>query len=1061
MLMSRVLRGVVGAVLAGTILAAGAPAASADVSFAVTPSVLAGQLAVGDRVPGTLTIVNQSGDDEADGGVTLGSITVTLSCGTGAAGPDGCPPADFDPGLLAFSGPATGAAGTACAGTTFTPQPSAPTSSGSTTTPAAEDPAEYQLVPSTPVTLGSPAGTASPESTVTTQGTVTTGSTGSTDTCVIDYSLDVLEVPSKDAESDAPGLQTEQAASAQGTATDAVSGSGSGETVLTIGPGNVSIATQPSAESFGLGDSFREIATLEPAGDSLTPPTDPAPPTGTISFAVYGPGDASCSETPVFSSTEMLSGSGLGATSNAFEPTTLGTYRVIASYSGDDDYQPATSSCSDSRGSVDVETPVAEIATKASPSSLSLGASFRDTATLTSSSGGPPPTGSVDFAVYGPGDATCSEPPVFSSNVPLTQTAGADASLTSPSGSNGSPATPSASKGSPTTPSGAAAAASGGASAATSGAYRPTTTGDYRVVVAYPGDVNYAPARSSCEDPAALVVVGPTTRGGPLANPVVGSATTPGQGPDGNPGGSASAGSPGAGPAAPAGGPGSGSGAPGGPTVTSPAGSQAGAGASAGPPGRGGGSSTPPGVAKPARASQVSDARSRAKKVIAIEVAAFTLLTMGGGQGFALAGAALARSAGRRRAAVGRELSRRGVRFDDGAEVDERDAEVMYLAAREGFGPGDRSGTWRWPGTRALDRASVVVPSRLATWSPLLTRVVDDGAYLRSIFGSITASLPVVGLGLGIVAVNQTGGRATAPGLILTAGIAVLGVIDAASGLLAVVVFVGGVVVLGGLDSTGALRALLDLGALWFVVPVVAGAARPLRRDPPSDFDQRFDRAADFAIASLIGAWAVQSLVDALPILSGHRLAIASHADAIAGLVLAGLVVRMLAETLAARFYPRRLITVEPQTLGEPGRAVGLVSVGLRTGVFVLIATVAVHGGWQLYAAAGLLVVPQVLAVYRDRLPESKTLAWTTPHGLFEIALLLFLLTGLGTLLLDRVSTSLIADSFVLLAVPGAILVVLHQFAGEESERTPGWVRRIGGLILLIAGVLQVLGLLF
>src|SRR5206468_5867620 len=122
----------------------------------------------------------------------------------------------------------------------------------------------------------------------------------------------------------------------------------------------------------------------------------------------------------------------------------------------------------------------------------------------------------------------------------------------------------------------------------------------------------------------------------------------------------------------------------------------------------------------------------------------------------------------------------------------------------------------------------------------------------------------------------------------------------------------------GGLDSAAAVRTMLGLSAVWFVVPVLAGATRPLRCRFPRDPDARFDRVADFVIASLIGAWVVQKALVALPGLSGYDLPIRAHADEVALWVLGALIIRMTGETLAAHLYPRRLDTVEPRRLRQP-----------------------------------------------------------------------------------------------------------------------------------------------
>lgn len=459
------------------------------------------------------------------------------------------------------------------------------------------------------------------------------------------------------------------------------------------------------------------------------------------------------------------------------------------------------------------------------------------------------------------------------------------------------------------------------------------------------------------------------------------------------------------------------------------------------------------------------DARSQPAKVVGVEVGAFALLTLLGGGGFGLAGLATvgAGAAGRRSGGGGTRSGDGGGGADGGGsfDVDYEGVDVAFLGAGAGFAFGDRSGTWRWPGTRALDSASTALPARLIARFPLLARVADDGAYLRSMLGVMALSAEVGGVVLGVLAVDDTGGRAIPPALALTIAIMVLGIADATAGLLAVLVFVGGVVVDGGLDSAAAVRTLLALAALWFVVPVLAGASRPLRREPAVDAKQRFDRAGDLVIASLIGAWAVQKLVLALPGLAGLALPIGSHADELALWALGALAVRIVGETLAAHLYPRRLVSVRPGALSEPGSLQRLWAATLRTAIFVFIAAVVVGWTWQLWVAGVLFLVPQALAAYDERFPKSRALGGVLPEGMFELVLMLFLLTGLGALLLESHSKSLIADSFVLLAIPGAVFATLHFFGEAEEREDVGWGARVAGTFVVLAGVLQVLGLLF
>jgi hypothetical protein len=356
-----------------------------------------------------------------------------------------------------------------------------------------------------------------------------------------------------------------------------------------------------------------------------------------------------------------------------------------------------------------------------------------------------------------------------------------------------------------------------------------------------------------------------------------------------------------------------------------------------------------------------------------------------------------------------------------------------------------------------------MLPARLSRRSPLLARVAADGTYLRAILGSASLLGLLAGLGLGFAAIQDSGGDAVPPAAALTIAITLLGVFDAAAGLVAVLTFTIGVLALGGVDSSADARLMLGLGALWFVVPVVAGAARPLRRPPTRSLTQSWDRAADFVIASLIGAWAVQKIVLALPGLAGVRLPIAEHADAAALYVLAALVLRLAFETIAAHLYPRRLDVSEAGGLPEPGALQRMGASALRMAIFVFFARIVVGASWQLWVGAALFVAPQILAVYEERFPNSPRLFRALPKGLAELVLMLFVASAVGALLLstmDETAETFLANSFVLLALPGFLLSLLNLFGREGDERRIGWGKRIAGIAILVAAVLLVLGLL-
>ncbi|HET9109449.1 MAG TPA: hypothetical protein VFN78_01365, partial [Ktedonobacterales bacterium] len=67
---------------------------------------------------------------------------------------------------------------------------------------------------------------------------------------------------------------------------------------------------------------------------------------GTITFSLFGPGDATCSGTAAYTETVNVSGNGSYNTSNTkFLASAVGTWRWLVVYSGDGNNQGTTSAC--------------------------------------------------------------------------------------------------------------------------------------------------------------------------------------------------------------------------------------------------------------------------------------------------------------------------------------------------------------------------------------------------------------------------------------------------------------------------------------------------------------------------------------------------------------------------------------------------------------------------------------------------------------------------------------------------------------------------------------------
>jgi LPXTG-motif cell wall-anchored protein len=111
------------------------------------------------------------------------------------------------------------------------------------------------------------------------------------------------------------------------------------------------MVTQVSPSSITLGQSFTDtVVDIE-----NLPEIEATQPTGEVTFRVHGPDDATCSNEAVFTTVETVGDT--QTVSDPITPTQAGTYRVIASYSGDENYPAVTGECNDPGETVVVTDP--------------------------------------------------------------------------------------------------------------------------------------------------------------------------------------------------------------------------------------------------------------------------------------------------------------------------------------------------------------------------------------------------------------------------------------------------------------------------------------------------------------------------------------------------------------------------------------------------------------------------------------------------------------------------------------------------------------------------------
>ena len=115
---------------------------------------------------------------------------------------------------------------------------------------------------------------------------------------------------------------------------DQGAGNSASATLCVIALGQPLLITQVFSPGVTFGVAISDTATL--SGGTR--------PTGHITFNLYGPNDATCSNTPIFTSQVAVNGDG-NYFSGPFTPPSAGTYRWIANYSGDANNASITNTC--------------------------------------------------------------------------------------------------------------------------------------------------------------------------------------------------------------------------------------------------------------------------------------------------------------------------------------------------------------------------------------------------------------------------------------------------------------------------------------------------------------------------------------------------------------------------------------------------------------------------------------------------------------------------------------------------------------------------------------------
>ena len=382
---------------------------------------------------------------------------------------------------------------------------------------------------------------------------------------------------------------------------------------------------------------------------------------------------------------------------------------------------------------------------------------------------------------------------------------------------------------------------------------------------------------------------------------------------------------------------------------------------------------------------------------------------------------------------------------------------TRFTARRTAWG--DTSWLHRAPLTSIVDEASFVWMSAVGSKSPLLARMIGDGAPLRAMVGSLSLLLPIAAIVLGIWSAIGGDGIAEPPVLGILIAMMVIGVVDGLAGGLGAVAFGVTVIAMGGILDWSSVRTLLGVGLLIAGPGLIASSFRDIRRVAPRSWSGWWERGTDIVIVPLLGAFTTYNVANAMPPLGGSLFPVADASAQLAWIVAAMLVVKVLLEELAARWFPERMATILAEPTW-PGSLQQVLSSLIRLGLFIFISAAFIGSPWQLWVGAIIWIVPSLLALACARWPNLPRLWQVLPGDLPALGFGL-----LVYLILVLVLTSIFGDtdefavmSFFILLIPGFILGILGLFGREPQSDDVRWylrpsmtgLYRVGGVVVLV-----------
>jgi len=406
---------------------------------------------------------------------------------------------------------------------------------------------------------------------------------------------------------------------------------------------------------------------------------------------------------------------------------------------------------------------------------------------------------------------------------------------------------------------------------------------------------------------------------------------------------------------------------------------------------------------------------------------------------------------------------------DNTGSIESIGSEVLAVSDSE-RGPLDELRLARFPLVATIDASRHSWIQAMAPRSRAWMRIIADASWLQAIVGPLALIAPILGLSLGFTIYVLSDFSESVIPVFSPALLALfaLGVFDAMAGAIGGLTLLVSIIATGNLQTTADLRGLMGLTVIFFLPVLIAGATRPLRRQPK--FNDKWERATDYLVTPVLSFWAIKSLITAIDGFVQQQTELSKSATTLALISSALLLARLLCEDFAQKIAPARIEYLSAPNVRRMDSYYQIVSVGVKTLIFLFFMYGFLQYSWQGFVAIAFLVAPQIIKIYADKLPNFPLLFQIIPGGVPGVvftALLGFAVSNWVN------SLPLIAEDksrtiFVLVGIPGFVLSLLKLFGRAPKEGDIRWYRRdrykalyrVGGVAMFAAALSLVSGVL-